>query len=909
MRSLVALIALSVLELAIAIVILLCTDVNPGPSFSIITNLNAGIPLLIAWGLRNFTLVALWPLTIFVGTGKWPCVRKSLSNGSNGNSMVASMQPMGEGLLENTENTGARTIILTEDNETRAARIQALIAEKIAKAGDAQRRSNGRNALMLFAYVIISLCAVYTALFIVQIQNDEVSGVVLFVIVAYIACLLMSQIDFVLYQNVILARTDTEGVNDDSLHEHPLTWKKAEGYCMCGRCRQLVGEQTGGNIVLACGVCKGWGGSSWAVCAKCYQKHQIQSEEGGGSEHLLRNDKGPVFLPKMTTGGFCWRMVMIMRSFAWFIIFALAATTAVQVLSTYIPKVQGDLLNSLMHGDREQFNKRLLVFGLFTVVVLFLTPLQGWGTSMMVAHLNKHMSDTMYTAIMKQDIAFFDGAMSGQLTSRLQSDLFRITQPMPLLINSVYANTIAILSGLTVCLATSWQLTVLAFVCLSPVLYLTSLYTQWAGKKQLEQYVHMSEGNSLSTQALANVRTVRFSGATDHEVGKFAKTNEKRFETAVTMAIGGMGNSFASSFCQRAAAFFILYYGGELVFGESGFEAGSIYTFTLLWNTLSDSLTSIIQNANQPVTMMSAGKRIFEIMDLEPAIQDKPDAVEISKDVGMELTIKDVHFAYQSRKDSPALRGLNLTVEAGKTTALVGKSGCGKSTVNRLLLRFYDPNAGSILVNNTPLTDLKYAAYIRSIGIVTQDTQLFKATIRDNLTYGLPVGDYTKGDGKEQVERAARLAMADEFIKELPEGYSTMVGEGGHNLSGGQKQRVSIARALMRRPRLLMLDEATSALDTENEALVQESLNQVMAEMQGQCTILVIAHRLATIVDANKIIVFVDGQVAEQGTHTELLERDGEYKRLVQRQLVGGVEPKVSEESGKGKGKGKSKKM
>jgi len=315
-------------------------------------------------------------------------------------------------------------------------------------------------------------------------------------------------------------------------------------------------------------------------------------------------------------------------------------------------------------------------------------------------------------------------------------------------------------------------------------------------------------------------------------------------------------------------------------------------------------LTAIIQNVNQPVTMMSAGKRIFEIMDLEPVIKDVPNALEISDDVGMEVSCNDVHFAYQTRKDSPALRGLTFTVEAGKTTALVGKSGCGKSTVTRLLLRFYDPTSGSISVNGTALGDLRYSSFIRSIGIVTQDTQLFKATIRDNLTYGSPKGDYTSGALKEEVDRAARLAMADEFIKELPEGYSTMVGEGGHNLSGGQKQRVSIARALMRRPRLLMLDEATSALDTENEALVQESLNQVMTEMDGHCTILVIAHRLATIVDAHKIVVFVDGCVAEQGLHAELLEQDGEYKRLVQRQLVAGVEKKAPAGAEKGKGKG-----
>ena len=203
----------------------------------------------------------------------------------------------------------------------------------------------------------------------------------------------------------------------------------------------------------------------------------------------------------------------------------------------------------------------------------------------------------------------------------------------------------------------------------------------------------------------------------------------------------------------------------------------------------------------------------------------------------------------------------------------------------RLLLRFYDPHSGSILINGAPLDTFALPRYRRSIGYVSQETQLFHATIRDNLTYGLEDVDYSQSPHREEVERAAQLAKAEEFILDLPEGYSTMLGEGGHDLSGGQRQRLSIARALLRKPHLFLLDEATSALDTENEALVQESLNQVMREMQGRCTIIVIAHRLATVVDAAKIIVLQKGKVVEQGTHQELLKLDGHYKVLVQRQI------------------------
>jgi len=225
---------------------------------------------------------------------------------------------------------------------------------------------------------------------------------------------------------------------------------------------------------------------------------------------------------------------------------------------------------------------------------------------------------------------------------------------------------------------------------------------------------------------------------------------------------------------------------------------------------------------------------------------------------------------------------LSFKIEAGKTTALVGKSGCGKSTVTKLILRFYDPKEGSVLVNGVNLKDLHLLSFRRLVGIVSQETQLFSMSVADNIAYGLD------NVSIEEVKRAAQQANADEFIRKLPEGYSTKCGEGGHDFSGGQRQRMSIARALVRNPTLLLLDEATSALDAENEAVVQEALDQMMKQMAGRCTIAVIAHRLSTIREANRIIVLHDGRLVEQGTHEELLERpEGRYAELVRRQLAG----------------------
>ncbi|CAK9029794.1 Mitochondrial potassium channel ATP-binding subunit (ATP-binding cassette sub-family B member 8 [Durusdinium trenchii] len=558
----------------------------------------------------------------------------------------------------------------------------------------------------------------------------------------------------------------------------------------------------------------------------------------------------------------------------------------------------------------------------------------GVAIQTLSTRLYANMSVKVFETLMSQDIAFYDNAMTGQMTSRLNNDLRQALSPVAIIMNTFVANIVMLVAGFTICLHASWRLTVLAFTVLTPVVHISAHFSAWAAKLMSSQWTFMADAQGCATQALTNIRTVRMPRTSvrvqqllqmlsadqgppkvvdalqkEAQRNRYARTlcqgllgdwlehheNQRRsavaarpaeelhtrksMDVGLLSAWGQGGSTLLSTLVQLGASFVIMCYGGNLALRHE-FNVGTIITFSYLWNRLSGAFTSLNENINQPVKAVSAGQRVFELLDLKPDIREDlgEPFPEQSKEVG--IRFENVEFAYQSRADkkdraSDVLSGVTLDLRAGKTTAVVGKSGCGKSTLSglesaasKLLLRFYDPQNGSVFLNATELQHMHLHQYRSKVGVVSQDTQLFRSTVAQNITYGLRDSEFTH----EDVVRAAKLANAQEFIEALPEGYNTMVGESGHDLSGGQKQRLSIARALVRRPRILLLDEATSALDAENEAYVQAALDELMKQMQGTCTIMVIAHRLSTIKDADWIIVLHEGQVAEEGTHDQLLQ-------------------------------------
>lgn len=836
-------------------------------------------------------------LAVRVALGHWPSLRggssRELSGFQDPVPATANAAPSQTRLLEEGQPASSepppllRTV--TPDGDERARQIDATVADRQAQLKKLERGLVWRNALMLAAYLYMSTCSVWTAVVVVSSDVSTIANVL--AAVAHIACIFAMNLEFILLKGIVMEMTAGEPVYMNGMHEHPLYWSdvQGKGYTMCSSCNEKVGMKTGGSyLVLQCRTCEpgryGFGG--FQICMQCYRKNAAKAgaaKDGAGGSGILVGDKGPKIATKLTVLAYVRRLLGLMRGRT--IITMLFAVVGCQVLKSYIPKVQGDCINALVKADPDSFNRYVWQFAALVVLSAVMQFAMSASVSILNARLLKDMACSLFNALINQDIAFYDNAMTGQLTSRLSNDLRQAVSPVSIIINSFLANIIMLVAGVAICFQASWRLTILAFTFLTPLVHITSEFSKWASKLMATQYTYIADAQGSATQALTNIRTVRSFAAQDLELEQYEEHMIKSLRVGITSAWGMGTANLLSGLVQQSASFIILNYGGHLALGHSGFDVGSIITFTMLWNRLSSAFQGLNDNLNQPVKAMSAGQRVFEILDLKPDISDQggePFPADLQQ---VEVKLQDVEFTFQSRPDKQILKTVSLTLDAGQTTAVVGKSGCGKSTISKLLLRFYDPTAGSIYINGRDLREMSLPGLRQKVGIVSQDTQLFRMTVQDNITYGLRPGSFDPLD----VERAAKLANADEFIRTLPEGYKTMVGEGGQDLSGGQKQRLSIARALVRRPRVLLLDEATSALDAENEAQVQKALDHLMKEMQGSCTIMVIAHRLSTIKDAYRIIVLHEGIIVEQGTHEELLQiKDGRYAAMISRQLSGG---------------------
>ena len=496
-----------------------------------------------------------------------------------------------------------------------------------------------------------------------------------------------------------------------------------------------------------------------------------------------------------------------------------------------------------------------------------------WG-HVMGARMESKMREDLFDAYERMSFSYFDRHKSGDLMSRLVSDLFDISEtahhgPEFLLIGLVeIVGSFAILAGI------NGELTAVLAVVLAVLVVFNFFANRRMEAVFIENRQRISGVNSRVEDALAGARVVKSFAAEDLERKKFRRSNDAYLASKVRM-YHAMGIYQSLIAVMMGILNICIIIGGGWLCAQGRMEAIDLSTYALYISLFTTPITNILNFTETFLKAVAGFARFQEVLDTQPDIEDAPDAKPLAITEG-KIVYEDVHFTYPGT-DAEVIRGLDLVVHPGETLALVGPSGGGKSTICSLLPRFYDVDAGSIRIDGQDVRKVTQKSLHEQIGLVQQDVYLFDGTIAENIAYGKP--DATAG---EIVEAARRANIAD-FIETLPDGFETQVGERGARLSGGQKQRIAIARVFLKNPPLLIFDEATSALDNESEGAVQAALSELA---QGRTTI-VIAHRLSTIKDADEIATIEQGQIAERGTHEELLALGGTYARYYRMQFEG----------------------
>ncbi len=496
-----------------------------------------------------------------------------------------------------------------------------------------------------------------------------------------------------------------------------------------------------------------------------------------------------------------------------------------------------------------------------------------WG-HVMGARMESKMREDLFDAYERMSFSYFDRHKSGDLMSRLVSDLFDISEtahhgPEFLLIGLVeIVGSFVILAGI------NGELTAVLAVVLAVLVVFNFFANRRMEAVFIENRQRISGVNSRVEDALAGARVVKSFAAEDLERKKFRRSNDAYLASKVRM-YHAMGIYQSLIAVMMGILNICIIIGGGWLCAQGRMEAIDLSTYALYISLFTTPITNILNFTETFLKAVAGFARFQEVLDTQPDIEDAPDAKPLAVTEG-KIVYEDVHFTYPGT-DAEVIRGLDLVVHPGETLALVGPSGGGKSTICSLLPRFYDVDAGSIRIDGQDVRKVTQKSLHEQIGLVQQDVYLFDGTIAENIAYGKP--DATAG---EIVEAARRANIAD-FIETLPDGFETQVGERGARLSGGQKQRIAIARVFLKNPPLLIFDEATSALDNESEGAVQAALSELA---QGRTTI-VIAHRLSTIKDADEIATIEQGQIAERGTHEELLALGGTYARYYRMQFEG----------------------
>lgn len=561
------------------------------------------------------------------------------------------------------------------------------------------------------------------------------------------------------------------------------------------------------------------------------------------------------------------RILKFIRPYLGRLIAAGFCTVMTAAANLYVPWIVRDVIDKVFQNkDSDLLN--LISLGI--VVIFFARGIFYYGQSYLMNYVGESIvidvRGIVYRKLMTLSTHFFD-------TNKLGTIMSYVTNDVAALQGAMVANSIEIITETSVLIGSvgamvylDWKLTLFT-VCTFPVVL---FFMDFFGKKIRKSGHRIQQATaditSILQETLAATRVVKSFVREPYEIARFDQQNKANFYANMKSAKLMGTLSPVIEFIAALGVTAIIWFGGRSVIGGD-ITAGSLVAFLVYAINISNPIKRIARVLGSIQKALAAAERVFYIMDLTDTIPQKPDAITLPSVEG-NVEFRHVSFAYN--KGETILHDVSFSAKPGQAIALVGPSGAGKSTVASLLPRFYDVTEGAIFVDGHDVRDVTLASLREQVGIVPQETNLFNDTVYNNILYGRL--DATR----DEVIAAAKAANADEFIQQLPKGYDTQLGDRGVNISGGQRQRISIARAILKNPRILILDEATSALDTESERIVQEALDRLMV---GR-TSFVIAHRLSTIQNAAKIIVLDKGSIVEEGTHQQLMAKHGLYAHL-----------------------------
>lgn len=582
-----------------------------------------------------------------------------------------------------------------------------------------------------------------------------------------------------------------------------------------------------------------------------------------------------------------WRLYELIAPLKGWVFFSIVCMVGYNIFTAAPAYYAKDIVDAIAYGDNPELKQYFLV-GLGMIIVFAIKGLFFFGHNYSVGHLVQSLivklRQQLFDHLVNLSLTFFNRSKTGDLISRFTNDLHVFQNMLQVGVTGPFRDIPQFFLLLGIMFFRSWQLALVTMTIIPVAIFFIQIFGQRNKVAVSQRQISFGDLSSLLVETITGVRVVKAFGMEKYESKRFKDANDDLYKNHMRSIMIDSYSYPVIEIIGAAAGATIVAYGGYLIINDQ-ITAGDFTSFVISFFLLNEPVKKLNGFNLKLQEGIAAVQRIFNILDIKDDIVISPDATKLTSfDREINLNIQAFHYPDQ---DEPAVKDFQLTLQKGEAVALVGSSGAGKTTIANLIPRFYDITRGEVYIDGHDLRDLDIASMRKLIAIVTQDTILFNDTIASNITYGQP------DCSKERMYAAAQAANAHKFILEQSDGYETVIGEKGARLSGGQRQRLSIARALVKDAPILILDEATSALDSESEIEVQQAIEHLMENR----TTIVIAHRLSTIRNADRICVMENGQIVEQGTHNELLSKEGRYQQLYEMQFQDQSNGSVSEES------------